>query len=312
MTDTSKSFGQNDRLIDLISANNLLLMVISRFSISLGFGDKTVAEVCREDGVDLSTFLAVCNFVCGRPYESHTVDLSSLMSYLKRAHSYFLDFMLPTIRRKLIESVNCADINDVAFLILKFFDEYIEEVSRHMNYENSVVFPYVNNLLKGVADGSFSISTYSDSHESMVGKLMELKEIFIRHYHQKDNDMLNSALFDIITCGHDLTSHCEVEDKLLVPAVKRLEKLRPAAGEELSSTASEPSPELTDRETEVVAYLAKGLSTKEIADRMCLSNHTVATYRRNISAKLNIHSPAGLVIYAILHGIVDLAEVKNL
>lgn len=312
MTDTSNSFSHNDRIIDLISSNNLLLMVISRFSISLGFGDKTVAEVCREDNVDPSTFLAVCNFVCGRPYEAFAVDLSSLMSYLKRAHSYFLDFMLPTIRRKLIESVNCAGINDVAFLILKFFDEYIEEVSRHMNYENSVVFPYVDSLINSAADGSFSISTYSDSHESMVGKLMELKEIFIRHYHQKDNDMLNSALFDIITCGHDLTSHCEVEDKLLVPAVKRLEKLRPAPCQSEAAPAEESSPVLTDRETEVVAYLAKGLSTKEIADRMCLSNHTVATYRRNISAKLNIHSPAGLVIYAILHGIVDLAEVKNL
>lgn len=312
MTNSSDSFNPSDKLIDLISSNNLLLMVISRFSISLGFGDKTVAEVCAEDGVHLHTFLAVCNFVSGRPYGGYSVNLPSLMSYLRRAHSYFLDFMLPSIRRKLIESVNCADINDVAFLLLRFFDEYIEEVTRHMTYENSTVFPYIERLLNYEPGGDFSIATYSDSHESMVEKLMELKEIFIRHYHQKDNDMLNSALFDIITCGHDLTSHCDVEDKLLVPAVRRLEASMPSHDVKEEDEIAEQSPDLTEREREVVGFIARGLSTKEIADRMCLSTHTITTYRRNISSKLNIHSAAALVIYAILHGIVDLKDVKGI
>lgn len=311
MTNSTDSFNSSDRLIDLINSNNLLLMVMSRFGISLGFGDKTVAQVCEEDNVDLPTFLAVCNFVSGRPFGSFTVNLSSLISYLRRAHSYFLDFMLPSIRRKLLGSISADDNNDVAFLMLKFFDEYIEEVRRHMTFEDDTVFPYIDRLLKGEPEGNFSISSYSDSHESMVGKLMELKEIFIRHYHRKDNDMINSALFDIITCGHDLTSHCEVEDNLLVPAVKRLEASLPNASRKTVALLPEESPELTDRETEVVKLIARGMSTKEIADAMCLSAHTVTTYRRNISSKLNIHSPAGLVIYAIIHHIVELKDVKN-
>lgn len=89
-----KSFLPADSLRSLIISNNLLLMVMSRFGISLGFGDKRVDEVCREDGVDCHTFLAVCNFISGRPYEYFRISLPSLMGYLRRAHSYFLDFQL--------------------------------------------------------------------------------------------------------------------------------------------------------------------------------------------------------------------------
>jgi DNA-binding NarL/FixJ family response regulator len=58
--------------------------------------------------------------------------------------------------------------------------------------------------------------------------------------------------------------------------------------------------------------VAKGLPNKEIADALCLSVHTVATHRRNLSAKLDIHTPAGLTIFAILNNLVTLDEVKHL
>ena len=58
--------------------------------------------------------------------------------------------------------------------------------------------------------------------------------------------------------------------------------------------------------------MAYGLSNKEIADRLCLSFHTITTYRKNLSYKLNIHSTAALVIYAILHRIVNMEDIKNM
>ena len=56
--------------------------------------------------------------------------------------------------------------------------------------------------------------------------------------------------------------------------------------------------------------VVKGLSNKEIAENMFISVNTVMTHRRNISKKLNIHSPAGLTIYAIVNGLVNLDEIK--
>ena len=76
------------------------------------------------------------------------------------------------------------------------------------------------------------------------------------------------------------------------------------------SSADQEDYELSDRETEVLVLIAQGLSSKEIADRLCISLNTVITHRRNIARKLQIHSPAGLTIYAIVNGLVDISSVK--
>lgn len=116
-----------DKMSDLICDNYSLLMTMSRFGLSLGFGDKNVKDVCEAQGVDYRTFLAVANFIGEEQYsyneDENAFSIASLMDYLKRAHTYFLDFNLPAIRRKLIEAIDCSEHDNVAFLILKFFDE---------------------------------------------------------------------------------------------------------------------------------------------------------------------------------------------
>ena len=67
---------------------------------------------------------------------------------------------------------------------------------------------------------------------------------------------------------------------------------------------------LSDRERDVMISLVQGMSNKEIAEHLCISINTVITHRRNIARKLQIHSPAGLTIYAIVNGLVDISSVK--
>ncbi len=68
--------------------------------------------------------------------------------------------------------------------------------------------------------------------------------------------------------------------------------------------------ELSDREKDVVVSLVQGMSNKEIADHLYISVNTVITHRRNIARKLQIHSVAGLTIYAIVNKLVDISSVK--
>lgn len=68
---------------------------------------------------------------------------------------------------------------------------------------------------------------------------------------------------------------------------------------------------LTAREKEVVIAVVKGLTNKEIADQLFLSTHTVITHRKNIARKLDIHSPAGLTIYAIMNHLVNLEDIGD-
>lgn len=67
---------------------------------------------------------------------------------------------------------------------------------------------------------------------------------------------------------------------------------------------------LSQREKEIVVCVVKGMTNKEIAEMLFLSIHTVITHRRNISRKLQIHSAAGLTIYAIVNKLIDLKDVK--
>jgi two-component system response regulator NreC len=62
---------------------------------------------------------------------------------------------------------------------------------------------------------------------------------------------------------------------------------------------------LTEREQEVLAYLAEGSSNNEIAEALTISPKTVARHRENIMAKLNLHSRTELVKYAIRKGIIS-------
>lgn len=227
--DKPHKYGADDHMSDLICDNYSLLMVMSRFGLALGFGDKTVREVCQAQGVDYRTFLAVANFISEDQYTYSEDDtdfsLTSLMDYLKRAHTYFLDFNLPAIRRKLIEAIDCSERNDVSFLILRYFDEYAKEVRRHMEYENEAVFTYVDGLLAGHLSDRFNIATFVSKHNSIDTKLKELKNIIIKYYPSGgDNQLLNATLFDIFSCEEDLDSHNRVEDYLFVPAIMELEK----------------------------------------------------------------------------------------
>ncbi len=303
---------------DLVRNNSELILVMGRFDISLGFGDKTVREVCRTHHVDEKTFLAVVNYVAGRDYRFEDVSLSSLIRYLKQSHEYFLDFNLPNIRRKLIEAVDCSGGNDIAMLIIRFYDEYVQAVRKHMEYENETVFSYVEQLSQGHLKRNYTISEFASKHAPIGDKLKELKDVIIRCYPEKNNYLLNAALLEIISCEQDLTSHCMIEDKLFVPAVKLIEQqLREKGATAYADKTDQDAPDkkdkletLSDREKDIVACVTKGMSNKEIAKELYLSVHTVTTHRRNISNKLQIHTTAGLTIYAIANKLVNIEEIQ--
>lgn len=315
MLNRQKRYSINNTVRELIRDNNMLLMVLSRFNIPFGFGDSTVGQVCGRHKVDAETFLAVCNLLSTGEASAESVNLESLIGYLKRAHSSFLEVGLPRIRQHLIEAINYSQTDDVSYMLMKFYDDYVTEVKRHMEHENDEIFTYAESLIKGERERRFSIADFSANHGHMASKLQELKDFFIYHYNQSENTRLSVTLFDIIMCEKDLLAHFEVESRLFVPAVEMLERKQShqTADEDMGEeTQGETSPIklLGEREKEILKCVAKGLSNKEIADELCISVHTVTTHRRNICAKLDIHSAAGLTIFAILHNLVRIDEIK--
>ena len=315
-----KMYEADDKMISLIRDNYDLLQSLGSFGINLGFGDKTVKETCEDNDVDTYTFLAVVNYTIngyGEFEADEQISVPTLLHYLEASHAYFLDFQLPYIRRELAESLNEDD--SLARLIMRFYDEYAHEIRRHMQYEQKTLFPYVNTLLEGQPASDYNVETFSKHHSSADKKLRELKLLIIKYLPQDGlhNNQLTATLHDIYENEVWLRQHAQVEDHIFVPAIRRMEQAvkqndvtRNITDMVFKSSISQNPEALSDREKDVIISLVQGMSNKEIADHLCISTNTVITHRRNIARKLQIHSPVGLTIYAIVNGLVDISSVK--
>lgn len=308
----------DDKMISLIADNYNLLESLGRFGINLGFGDKTVREVCNDQGVDTFTFLLIVNFsINGYKVmdDDDRISIPTLLHYLKASHEYFLDFQLTNIRKELKEALDEND--NLARLIMKMYDSYAHEIRSHMKYEEQTVFPYVDKLLRKEDVGDYDIDTFSKHHSEVTSQLRELKNIIIKYLPSdtQRNNRLTTVLYDLYKNEEWLGLHSEMEDHIFVPAIRRIE--RQMKQNDVSAKISkminqnpDNSEALSDREKDVIVSLVQGMTNKEIADHLFISINTVITHRRNIARKLQIHSPAGLTIYAIVNNLVDISAVK--
>ena len=314
-----KMYEPADKMITLIKDNYSVLQALGSFGINLGFGDKTVQETCDYNGVDTYTFLAVVNFTINdftNFEDDEQISVPTLLHYLEASHAYYLDFQLPFIRRELEESLGEDD--HLGHLIMRLYDEYAQEIRRHMKYEEKTLFPYVQSLLDGKPMSDYNIETFSKHHEQTDKKLREVKLMIIKYLPSDAhlNNKLTATLYDIYNNEEWLKQHAEVEDHIFAPAIRRLE--RQTKQQDVSKNITnmvfkggqDNAETLSERERDVIIAVVQGMQNKEIADHLCISINTVITHRRNIARKLQIHSAAGLTIYAIVNGLVDISSVN--
>ena len=81
--------------------------------------------------------------------------------------------------------------------------------------------------------------------------------------------------------------------------------------EKRAAEEDDDSQTLSSREKEIVVCVVKGMTNREIADRLYLSTHTVITHRRNIARKLQVHSASGLTVYAIANKLIELKDLNG-
>ena len=285
-------YRQEDKMCDLMAHEEEAIQIISRFGLSIGVGEQTIDQVCSAHGVHTPTFLAVVNHKVFRQKANLAeINIDTLQMYLNNAHVYFLEFRLPRLRSALIEAVNPANpSSQIPMLILRCYDEFVQEIRTHIEHENA---------------GMFEEHTHDD--QRITDKLSEIKNLIIKYYPSNQTMQNGSVTYTLISVMSDLwhteqdfADHCAIEDDILRPALSSLPENQPL------QTAKQDVEALSERELEVLIQVVKGLSNKEIADVLCISTHTVITHRKNITRKLNIHSTAGLTIYAIVNKLINL------
>ncbi len=223
---THRLFVETDLVADLVEADYETLTLLSRFSLPLGFGDKTIDELCRISGIKTDVFLLTVNFILTGGIDNARLERVSpgdVAEFLHNSHNYYLDYKFPHIRGNMLAALDPAQAQ-INPIIVKYFDDYIESGKSHFEYEETVLFPYVARLERGERCG-YSADDFLKRHDHDVeDNLSELKNIILRYYTTSVPYRMYDVLVDICNCEADLKVHSEIENRILVPLLRRLEQ----------------------------------------------------------------------------------------
>ena len=277
-------FTSRMKMADMIASNYDLILMLPRFGIPLGFGEKSVKEVCRERGVDENFFLTVCNIYSFDDYrpddeEVAAIDHRLVVEHLQASHRYYIEERLPHMQHHLDHVAESAGDQSSAVL-KKYFADYCREVREHVRREERNLISMLDTLSDGEPLSKAVTDHYVKSHDNIKDKLSDLTLIIYKYIPgERLNEEMMELVFDIMQLSRDLEKHAMIEELLLMPPEDY---------------------DLSDREQEVLVLVAQGLSSKEIAAKLNIAVNTVNTHRKSITKKTGIKSVAGLAVYAML------------
>lgn len=226
------------KMADLIHQNYHILPILNRFGVYLGFGDKTIEQVCDEQNINVDFFIEVLNVFNDENYFPKSsfskFNLFDILSYLKKSHDYFLNVKLENIERKINELIKscCTENSQKIELIKNFYLEYKTELIDHIKYENEIIYPYIMWLYKNEElvyakehSPDFQISEYIDNHTNIEEKIFDLKNLIIKYLKlPKPMELSNEIVFELFDFEKDIFDHQRLEEKVLIPKAMIIEE----------------------------------------------------------------------------------------
>jgi len=306
-------FNRKMKMAELVERDFHLLGLLSRFGMDQSFGERTVEWLCQEHGIDPDTFLLLCEVYSEASFrptaeQLATCQIRDILRYLQASHDYYVNRSLVDLAAA-IETLIAPCSDTQKQVIRRFFADYRNELERHFEMEERHVIPYVNDLLRGFRNTSYTIDRFEENHAQIHETLSDLKNLVMKSLPAIcDTQQRLAVLLSIYSLQQDLDHHTCVEDDVLVPLVRMLE----SPGRRFVHGAGEVQQreELSEREKEILVSVAQGLLNKEIADKHNISINTVITHRKNITRKIGIKTVAGLTAYAILNNLIDINSIE--
>ncbi len=219
---------------EVIENNPSLLLMFEHFNIPLGLHEKTVEELCKAYQISIPLFTTIANLYKGirpTPDEVDLIeDVEAIIKYLDNSHRHYTIEKFPLLT-SYISQICEVNIHPEIELLKQFFDDYLDEVADHLNYESNIVFPYALALLGSNHTSvnevveTFSMDQYKSHHDDIEEKLNDLKTLLIRHLpSHNDMQLRRKLLLTLSELEADLHIHSLIEDLLLIPIVERFEK----------------------------------------------------------------------------------------
>ncbi|HPR59757.1 MAG TPA: hypothetical protein PLF35_02355 [Prolixibacteraceae bacterium] len=234
-------FTANTKMADIILNNYLLLPIIGRFGIDLGFGNKTVSEVCAEKSINTFFFLEIINSYNNPEYftaeELQEYPLMLIIEYLTNTHNYYRKVKIPELEKMVYEIIKNSNPDNKKnnLLIANFFEEYKTELIKHLENEEKTIFPFtielentlhnhesLELLIQKIAQSKSAHN--NDDHDQLEAKLLDLKNLIIKFLPPvKRKDLIEKLLIELFRLEEDLNDHSRIEDHVLLPKINKLE-----------------------------------------------------------------------------------------
>lgn len=226
---SDKYFTSRMKLADLIGVNHNIILLLPRFGIPLGFGEKSVREVCDASNVPADFMLLICNVYTFDDYLPDievlkNTDMRPLIHYLLESHNYYTNERLPHIE---VHLHHIADRIGGRYgqILKKFYGDFRDEITRHFLDEEQTDFPKLESLQQGRRDFRPMMPHHEKSHTGIVDKLNDLTQIVYKYL--PGNVLPEETMelvFDILQLTADIQKHALIEDKILTPYINWMER----------------------------------------------------------------------------------------
>jgi regulator of cell morphogenesis and NO signaling len=227
----STRFAGNVKMLELLYKNYALLLLLQHFEIDFTVGDRTVHQICQENGIHEPSFIVIGNLYNGIPPEPEDLgkirDIKCIIRFLQNSHHFYKQEKYPELRQYLIDLHKSQQSNDI-FLLEKFFQDYFQEVMDHLAYEEEVAFPYFHSLVdksQGKGESGYSAGEYREHHTDIETKLSDLRNLMLKHIKiEGELELRRKFLNNLFSLEMDLNIHSMIEEMVLLPLMEVIEK----------------------------------------------------------------------------------------
>ena len=222
----------DSKLCDLIVGDPTLIAVLNRFGITLGVGDKTIARVCDENGIDKAFLTTILNTYINEDYVPgdgpNHFNAAKIVKYLQQTNAYYEHYLIPNIERhfNFLMSKN-EKANASLLIIYRFFIEVKEELMSRIAEVRESLFPKVLKCFADVdvkADANEANAPDSVQEDSIESKISDLLNMFVKHISgEYDANLAHAVLTALYGLKKDINQNNRIRERLLCPIVAAID-----------------------------------------------------------------------------------------
>jgi len=222
------------KMADAINQYHSLLTVLLRLGIPLGFGEKSIGQLCTEHRVSEPLFLLISRVYCQDDFfptanELQQCPMTDILQYLVSSHKDYLENKLPHIEHHLNILLEPMD-KKYSSLISNFYAEFRKEMEKHFQYEEEVIFPYLRQILseqEATESATYQKNTFHQQHDDIEDTLNDLSNLLLKYIPAEVSPAERvDMLLDMYALSNDIAKHAMMENRILVPYIQLLESKR--------------------------------------------------------------------------------------